>query len=136
VWLISIPLPAVNQGLDSEVLMKLCGILIEDHVPWRELAEKLGMLTLTHLFQESASPCKKLLENYQVRDCHCSLGLPTAFILINRRWLCLEPHASVPMTFLACNAHFLWGLLYLQKCVRYGLALCHVNALHLTWASI
>ncbi|XP_056113190.1 nuclear factor NF-kappa-B p100 subunit [Rhinichthys klamathensis goyatoka] len=56
----------VNQGLDSEVLMKLCGILIEDHVPWRELAEKLGMLTLTHLFQESASPCQKLLENYQL----------------------------------------------------------------------
>ncbi|XP_059422514.1 nuclear factor NF-kappa-B p100 subunit-like isoform X2 [Carassius carassius] len=56
----------VNQGLDSEVLTKLCSILIEDHVPWRELAEKLGMLTLTHLYQESGSPCQKLLENYQL----------------------------------------------------------------------
>uniref|UniRef100_A0A671QYT1 Nuclear factor NF-kappa-B p100 subunit-like n=1 Tax=Sinocyclocheilus anshuiensis TaxID=1608454 RepID=A0A671QYT1_9TELE len=56
----------VNQGLDSEVLTKLCSILIEDHVPWRELAEKLGMLTLTHLYQDSASPCQKLLENYQL----------------------------------------------------------------------
>uniref|UniRef100_A0A671TDZ4 Nuclear factor NF-kappa-B p100 subunit-like n=1 Tax=Sinocyclocheilus anshuiensis TaxID=1608454 RepID=A0A671TDZ4_9TELE len=55
-----------NQGLDSEVLTKLCSILIEDHVPWRELAEKLGMLTLTHLYQDSASPCQKLLENYQL----------------------------------------------------------------------
>lgn len=65
--------------------MKLCGILIEDHVPWRELAEKLGMLTLTHLFQESASPCQKLLENYQVRVCRCSLDLATAVMLLNRR---------------------------------------------------
>uniref|UniRef100_A0A8C1BA48 Nuclear factor of kappa light polypeptide gene enhancer in B-cells 2 (p49/p100) n=1 Tax=Cyprinus carpio carpio TaxID=630221 RepID=A0A8C1BA48_CYPCA len=55
-----------NQGLDSEVLTKLCSILIEDHVPWRELAEKLGMLTLSHLYQDSASPCQKLLENYQL----------------------------------------------------------------------
>lgn len=57
---------AVNQGLDNEVLSKLCGILIHDDVPWRELAEKLGMLTLTHLYQDSASPCQKLLESYQL----------------------------------------------------------------------
>ncbi|XP_052006456.1 uncharacterized protein LOC127660363 [Xyrauchen texanus] len=56
----------VSQGLDSEVLTKLCSILTQDHVPWRELAEKLGMLTLTHLYQESPSPCHKLLENYQL----------------------------------------------------------------------
>ncbi|XP_052469119.1 nuclear factor NF-kappa-B p100 subunit [Carassius gibelio] len=55
-----------NQGLDNEVLTKLCGILIDDCVPWRELAEKLGMLTLSHLYQDSASPCQKLLENYQL----------------------------------------------------------------------
>uniref|UniRef100_A0A672SJH4 Nuclear factor NF-kappa-B p100 subunit-like n=1 Tax=Sinocyclocheilus grahami TaxID=75366 RepID=A0A672SJH4_SINGR len=64
--LCSMLIAAVNQGLDSEVLTKLCSILIEDHVPWRELAEKLGMLTLTHLYQDSASPCQKLLENYQL----------------------------------------------------------------------
>uniref|UniRef100_A0A673GDX3 Nuclear factor NF-kappa-B p100 subunit-like n=1 Tax=Sinocyclocheilus rhinocerous TaxID=307959 RepID=A0A673GDX3_9TELE len=57
---------STEEGLDSEVLTKLCSILIEDHVPWRELAEKLGMLTLTHLYQDSASPCQKLLENYQL----------------------------------------------------------------------
>ncbi|XP_065152937.1 nuclear factor NF-kappa-B p100 subunit-like isoform X2 [Paramisgurnus dabryanus] len=56
----------VNQGLDSEVLTKLCGILIQDDVPLRKLAENLGMLTLTHLYQESASPYQKLLENYQL----------------------------------------------------------------------
>uniref|UniRef100_A0A8C1YYR7 Nuclear factor of kappa light polypeptide gene enhancer in B-cells 2 (p49/p100) n=1 Tax=Cyprinus carpio TaxID=7962 RepID=A0A8C1YYR7_CYPCA len=56
----------VNPGLDSGVLTKLCSILIEDHVPWRELAEKLGMLTLTNLYQDSALPCLKLLENYQL----------------------------------------------------------------------
>uniref|UniRef100_A0A673GK23 Nuclear factor NF-kappa-B p100 subunit-like n=1 Tax=Sinocyclocheilus rhinocerous TaxID=307959 RepID=A0A673GK23_9TELE len=66
--LCSMLIAAANQGLDSEVFTKLCSILIEDHVPWRELAEKLGMLTLTHLYQDSASPCQKLLENYQVRD--------------------------------------------------------------------
>lgn len=76
----------MNQGLDSEVLTKLCSILIDDHVPWRELAEKLGMLTLTHLYQDSASPCQKLLENYQVRDCHCSHELANSVIMLNRHW--------------------------------------------------
>ncbi|KAA0717893.1 NF-kappa-B p100 subunit DNA-binding factor KBF2 [Triplophysa tibetana] len=56
----------VNQSLDKEVLTKLCDILIEDNVPWKKLAEKLGMLTLTHLYQESTTPCQMLLENYQL----------------------------------------------------------------------
>lgn len=56
----------VNQSLDKEVLTKLCDILIEDNVPWKKLAEKLGMLTLTHLYQESSTPCQMLLENYQL----------------------------------------------------------------------
>uniref|UniRef100_A0A8C1A7I3 Nuclear factor of kappa light polypeptide gene enhancer in B-cells 2 (p49/p100) n=1 Tax=Cyprinus carpio carpio TaxID=630221 RepID=A0A8C1A7I3_CYPCA len=73
------------NGLDSEVLTKLCSILIEDHVPWRELAEKLGMLTLSHLYQDSASPCQKLLENYQVRDCRC-VKLANAVIMLKRHW--------------------------------------------------
>ncbi|TRY90545.1 hypothetical protein DNTS_002667 [Danionella cerebrum] len=55
-----------NQGLDDELITKLCVILTKDHVPWKDLAEKLGMLTLSHLYQQSTSPCQKLLENYQV----------------------------------------------------------------------
>uniref|UniRef100_A0AAY4BZ81 RHD domain-containing protein n=1 Tax=Denticeps clupeoides TaxID=299321 RepID=A0AAY4BZ81_9TELE len=47
-------------------LCPLCGILSQGHVPWRDLAEKLGMLTLAHLYQESPSPCQNLLENYQL----------------------------------------------------------------------
>uniref|UniRef100_A0A3B4DB68 Nuclear factor of kappa light polypeptide gene enhancer in B-cells 2 (p49/p100) n=1 Tax=Pygocentrus nattereri TaxID=42514 RepID=A0A3B4DB68_PYGNA len=35
-------------------------------VPWRDLAEKLGMLTLADLYQRSSSPCQKLLENYKI----------------------------------------------------------------------
>uniref|UniRef100_A0A8C1PQ82 Nuclear factor of kappa light polypeptide gene enhancer in B-cells 2 (p49/p100) n=1 Tax=Cyprinus carpio TaxID=7962 RepID=A0A8C1PQ82_CYPCA len=71
---------SMNPGLDSGVLTKLCSILIEDHVPWRELAEKLGMLTLTNLYQDSALPCLKLLENYQVRDFRCSHELANSVI--------------------------------------------------------
>ena len=55
-----------SQQLDVEMLEKLCGLLDQSHVPWKELAEKLGMLTLAHLYQESPSPCQNLLENYQV----------------------------------------------------------------------
>lgn len=58
----------MSQPLDNETVNKLCGILNKSQVPWKELAEKLGMLTLAHLYQESPSPCQKLLENYQVRD--------------------------------------------------------------------
>ncbi|XP_030628252.1 uncharacterized protein LOC115810460 [Chanos chanos] len=55
-----------GQQLDSETVSKLCGILSQGNVPWRDLAEKLGMLTLAHLYQESPSPCQNLLENYQL----------------------------------------------------------------------
>ncbi|XP_046690604.1 nuclear factor NF-kappa-B p100 subunit isoform X2 [Silurus meridionalis] len=55
-----------SQTLDNETVNKLCGILNKSQVPWKELAEKLGMLTLTHLYQDSPSPCQNLLENYQL----------------------------------------------------------------------
>uniref|UniRef100_A0A4W4EF35 RHD domain-containing protein n=1 Tax=Electrophorus electricus TaxID=8005 RepID=A0A4W4EF35_ELEEL len=55
-----------NPSLDSEMVIKLCEILNQGQVPWRELAEKLGMLTLAHLYQESTMPCYNLLENYQL----------------------------------------------------------------------
>lgn len=57
---------AGNQMLDGELMQKLCGLLTQSQVPWKELAEKLGMLTLAHLYQESPSPCQNLLENYQL----------------------------------------------------------------------
>lgn len=66
--LCSLNLCAVSQPLDNETVNKLSEILNKSQVPWKDLAEKLGMLTLTHLYQESPSPCRNLLENYQVRD--------------------------------------------------------------------
>ncbi|XP_062319587.1 nuclear factor NF-kappa-B p100 subunit isoform X2 [Osmerus eperlanus] len=55
-----------SQALDEETLTKLCEILSLGDVPWRQLAEKLGMLTLAHLYQESPSPCHNLLHNYKL----------------------------------------------------------------------
>ncbi|XP_058241949.1 nuclear factor NF-kappa-B p100 subunit isoform X2 [Hemibagrus wyckioides] len=56
----------VSQPLDTETVSKLCGILNKSQVSWKELAEKLGMLTLAQLYQDSPSPCQNLLENYQL----------------------------------------------------------------------
>uniref|UniRef100_A0A673X5G5 Nuclear factor of kappa light polypeptide gene enhancer in B-cells 2 (p49/p100) n=1 Tax=Salmo trutta TaxID=8032 RepID=A0A673X5G5_SALTR len=58
--------PYQPSNLDSETLHKLCELLSLGDVPWRQLAEKLNMLSLAHLYQESPSPCYKLLENYKV----------------------------------------------------------------------
>ncbi|KAJ8248469.1 hypothetical protein GJAV_G00242350 [Gymnothorax javanicus] len=55
-----------GHQMDSETLDKLCGILSKSQVHWRQLAEKLGMRTLAHLYQESPSPCQNILENYQL----------------------------------------------------------------------
>lgn len=55
-----------SQALNDETLSALCEILSLGDVPWRQLAEKLGMLTLAHLYQESPSPCHNLLQNYQL----------------------------------------------------------------------
>lgn len=58
---------ASSQMLDGDLMEKLCELLTQSQVPWKELAEKLGMLTLAHLYQDSPSPCQNLLENYQVQ---------------------------------------------------------------------
>uniref|UniRef100_A0A4W5P857 Nuclear factor of kappa light polypeptide gene enhancer in B-cells 2 (p49/p100) n=1 Tax=Hucho hucho TaxID=62062 RepID=A0A4W5P857_9TELE len=58
--------PSERGQLDSETLSKLCELLSLNDVPWRQLAEKLNMLSLAHLYQESPLPCHNLLENYQV----------------------------------------------------------------------
>ncbi|MFT7817155.1 nuclear factor NF-kappa-B p100 subunit-like isoform X2 [Arapaima gigas] len=52
--------------LDSDTLQQLCAVLSKGHAPWKQLAQKLGMLTLADLFQETPSPYQSLLESYQV----------------------------------------------------------------------
>lgn len=42
-------------------------VLSVGDVPWKKLAEKLGMMTLTHLYQDSPAPCRQLLHHYKVR---------------------------------------------------------------------
>uniref|UniRef100_A0A8C9T0X5 Nuclear factor of kappa light polypeptide gene enhancer in B-cells 2 (p49/p100) n=1 Tax=Scleropages formosus TaxID=113540 RepID=A0A8C9T0X5_SCLFO len=61
---------AAKPQMDNETLSKLCGILSQGNVPLRQLAEKLGMLTLADLYQECPSPCQNLLENYQLAGGH------------------------------------------------------------------
>uniref|UniRef100_A0A8C9T8Y1 Nuclear factor of kappa light polypeptide gene enhancer in B-cells 2 (p49/p100) n=1 Tax=Scleropages formosus TaxID=113540 RepID=A0A8C9T8Y1_SCLFO len=88
--------------LDSDTLQQLCGILSEGHVPWRQLAQKLGMLTLADLFQETASPCRSLLESYQVAGGRIeglvealeSLGLNNGVRLLRQRELKDKTHAA------------------------------------------
>uniref|UniRef100_A0A667Z1I2 Nuclear factor of kappa light polypeptide gene enhancer in B-cells 2 (p49/p100) n=1 Tax=Myripristis murdjan TaxID=586833 RepID=A0A667Z1I2_9TELE len=54
------------SGLDGDTLARLVEVLSVSDVPWRKLAEKLGMMTLTHLYQDSPAPCQHLLYNYQL----------------------------------------------------------------------
>ncbi|MFT7805948.1 nuclear factor NF-kappa-B p100 subunit-like isoform X2 [Arapaima gigas] len=56
--------------MDTETLSKLCGILSQGNVPLKQLAEKLGMLTLANFYQKCPSPCQNLLENYQLGGGH------------------------------------------------------------------
>ncbi|KAM3862712.1 nuclear factor NF-kappa-B p100 subunit [Diretmus argenteus] len=55
-----------SSGLDGDMLARLVEVLSVGDVPWRKLAEKLGMMTLTHLYQDSPTPCQHLLHNYQL----------------------------------------------------------------------
>ncbi|MBN3321908.1 NFKB2 factor, partial [Atractosteus spatula] len=58
---------AEEEGkMDGETLNKLCGILRKVDVQWKQLAEKLGMLMLADLYKECPSPCRSLLEGYQL----------------------------------------------------------------------
>ncbi|KAK7901561.1 hypothetical protein WMY93_018330 [Mugilogobius chulae] len=58
--------PLVISGLDSDTLSRLMEVLSVQEIPWRKLAEKLGMMTLTHLYEDSPTPCHKLLQLYQL----------------------------------------------------------------------
>lgn len=53
-------------GLDEDTLSRLVEVLSVGDVPWRKLAEKLGMMTLTHLYLDSPTPCQHLLQHYQL----------------------------------------------------------------------
>lgn len=57
---------AVAPGLDSDTLTRLMEVLSVQDIPWRKLAEKLGMMTLTHLYEDSPTPCHQLLQHYQL----------------------------------------------------------------------
>nr|XP_020477943.1 nuclear factor NF-kappa-B p100 subunit [Monopterus albus] len=57
---------AEGSGLDEDTLTRLVEVLSVGDVPWRKLAEKLGMMTLTHLYQDSATPCHHLLQYYKL----------------------------------------------------------------------
>ncbi|XP_013885711.1 nuclear factor NF-kappa-B p100 subunit isoform X2 [Austrofundulus limnaeus] len=57
---------AKSSALDEATLSRLVEVLSVGDVPWMKLAEKLGMMTLTHLYQESPTPCQHLLQHYKV----------------------------------------------------------------------
>uniref|UniRef100_A0AAX7U5E1 RHD domain-containing protein n=1 Tax=Astatotilapia calliptera TaxID=8154 RepID=A0AAX7U5E1_ASTCA len=63
-----------RAGLDEDTLSQLVNVLSVGDVPWKKLAEKLGMMTLTHLYQDSPTPCHQLLRHYKVR------ATPTAHV--------------------------------------------------------
>ncbi|XP_029377474.1 nuclear factor NF-kappa-B p100 subunit isoform X3 [Echeneis naucrates] len=55
-----------SSGLDEDTLSRLVEVLSVGDVPWKKLAEKLGMMTLTHLYQDSPTPCHHLLQHYKL----------------------------------------------------------------------
>ncbi|XP_028278589.1 nuclear factor NF-kappa-B p100 subunit-like isoform X2 [Parambassis ranga] len=55
-----------SSGLDEDTVSRLVEVLSVGDVPWRRLAEKLGMMTLTHLYQDTPTPCRHLLEHYKL----------------------------------------------------------------------
>ncbi|KAL3971614.1 transmembrane protein 70, mitochondrial [Sarotherodon galilaeus] len=57
---------AERVGLDEDTLSRLVDVLSVGDVPWKKLAEKLGMMTLTHLYQDSPTPCRQLLHHYKL----------------------------------------------------------------------
>ncbi|XP_056147683.1 nuclear factor NF-kappa-B p100 subunit isoform X2 [Lampris incognitus] len=55
-----------TEVLDDETVVRLAEVLVEGQVTWKKLAEKLGMMSLAHLYQDSPLPCQHLLHNYQL----------------------------------------------------------------------
>ncbi|XP_034040171.1 nuclear factor NF-kappa-B p100 subunit isoform X2 [Thalassophryne amazonica] len=86
--------------LDEDTLSRLVDMLSVGDVPWKTLAEKLGMMTLTHLYHDSAAPCHQLLHHYQLGggpleglvEALQSLGLTEGVRLLRHRELQDDKH--------------------------------------------
>nr|XP_043902265.1 nuclear factor NF-kappa-B p100 subunit-like [Solea senegalensis] len=88
--------------LDEDTLSRLVDVLSVSDVPWRKLAEKLGMMTLTHLYQDSETPCHHLLQHYKLGggpvnslvDALQSLGLSDGVQLLRRSETREDKHST------------------------------------------
>ncbi|XP_058506949.1 nuclear factor NF-kappa-B p100 subunit isoform X2 [Solea solea] len=88
--------------LDEDTLSRLVDVLSVSDVPWRKLAEKLGMMTLTHLYQDSETPCHHLLQHYKLGggpvdglvDALQSLGLSDGVRLLRRSETREDKHST------------------------------------------
>ncbi|XP_061601464.1 nuclear factor NF-kappa-B p100 subunit [Cololabis saira] len=86
--------------LDEDTLARLVSLLSVGDVPWMKLAEKLGMMTLTHLYRDSPAPCTHLLQHYQLGggqveglvEALQSLGLTEGVRLLNSSILQQDKH--------------------------------------------
>ncbi|XP_049927233.1 nuclear factor NF-kappa-B p100 subunit isoform X1 [Epinephelus moara] len=93
---------AEASGLDEDTLSRLVEVLSVGDVPWRKLAEKLGMMTLTHLYMDSPTPCHHLLQHYQLGggaveglvDALQSLGLTEGVRLLRHAELRDDKHST------------------------------------------
>nr|XP_046257028.1 nuclear factor NF-kappa-B p100 subunit isoform X2 [Scatophagus argus]XP_046257030.1 nuclear factor NF-kappa-B p100 subunit isoform X2 [Scatophagus argus] len=90
------------SGLDEDTLSRLVDVLSVGDVPWRKLAEKLGMMTLTHLYLDSPTPCHHLLQHYKLGggpvqglvDALQSLGLTEGVRLLRNTELRDDKHST------------------------------------------
>uniref|UniRef100_A0A3Q3WME9 RHD domain-containing protein n=1 Tax=Mola mola TaxID=94237 RepID=A0A3Q3WME9_MOLML len=93
---------AEPSGLDEDTLSRLVEVLSVGDVPWRKLAEKLGMMTLTHLYVDSGTPCHHLLQHYKLGggvvqgliDALQSLGLTEGVRLLRNTELRDDKHST------------------------------------------
>ncbi|XP_068596988.1 nuclear factor NF-kappa-B p100 subunit [Brachionichthys hirsutus] len=93
---------APAPGLDEDTLSRLVEVLSVEDVPWKKLAEKLGMMTLTHLYLDSPTPCRHLLEHYKLgggpvqglADALQSLGLTDGVRLLRSTELRDDKHGT------------------------------------------
>uniref|UniRef100_A0A3Q1HL91 RHD domain-containing protein n=1 Tax=Anabas testudineus TaxID=64144 RepID=A0A3Q1HL91_ANATE len=91
-----------GSALDEDTLSRLVEVLSEGDVPWKKLAEKLGMMTLTHLYQDSPVPCQHLLQHYKLGggpveglvEALQSLGLTEGVRLLRNAELRADKHST------------------------------------------
>ncbi|KAM4591810.1 nuclear factor NF-kappa-B p100 subunit-like [Odontesthes bonariensis] len=91
-----------DSALGEDTLSRLVEVLSVGDVPWVKLAEKLGMMTLTHLYQDSPTPCHHLLQHYKLGggpveglvDALQSLGLTEGVRLLRNTELRDDKHST------------------------------------------